>query len=163
LVLAETGGKSWKNSEYFTQTLLPDYMVEHPHETGEWDVVYDARGHFVEPHVRMRLGLGTIDVRKYVACWHDGDAAKDLGVEIDEIYPTKGPTNRYRFALFIEKGVRQRTKRRTPLKTKELIAELNPLLRGWGEYYKRSHVRKLRSMKRLRARSAAIDRCGNAT
>ena len=39
--------------------------------------------------------------------------------------------------------VRQRTKRTTPLKTKELIAGLNPLLRGWGEYYKRAHVRKL--------------------
>ena len=25
----------------------------------------------------------------------------------------------------------------------ELIAELNPLLRGWGEYYKRAQVRKL--------------------
>jgi RNA-directed DNA polymerase len=39
--------------------------------------------------------------------------------------------------------VRQRTKRKAPLKTKELIAELNPLLRGWGEYYKRAHVRSL--------------------
>ena len=39
--------------------------------------------------------------------------------------------------------VRQRTKRRIPLKTKELIAEQNPLLRGWGEYDKRAHVRLL--------------------
>jgi group II intron reverse transcriptase/maturase len=39
--------------------------------------------------------------------------------------------------------VRARTKRRAPLKTKELIEELNPVLRGWGHYYKRAHVRKL--------------------
>jgi len=39
--------------------------------------------------------------------------------------------------------VRQRTKRTKPLQTKELIAELNPLVRGWGEYYKRAQVRKL--------------------
>jgi RNA-directed DNA polymerase len=39
--------------------------------------------------------------------------------------------------------VRARTRRRIPLTTQRLIAELNPLLRGWGEYYKRAHVRKL--------------------
>jgi group II intron reverse transcriptase/maturase len=39
--------------------------------------------------------------------------------------------------------VRQRTKRTTPLSTEQLIAGLNPLVRGWGEYYKRAHVRKL--------------------
>jgi RNA-directed DNA polymerase len=39
--------------------------------------------------------------------------------------------------------VRQRTKRKVPLRTKELIQELNPLLRGWGEYYKKAHVRRL--------------------
>jgi RNA-directed DNA polymerase len=39
--------------------------------------------------------------------------------------------------------VRALTRRRVPLKTKELIEGLNPILRGWGNYYKKAHVRKL--------------------
>jgi RNA-directed DNA polymerase len=39
--------------------------------------------------------------------------------------------------------VRALTRRRVPLKTKELIEGLNPILRGWGNYYQKAHVRKL--------------------
>lgn len=39
--------------------------------------------------------------------------------------------------------VRQRTQRRVPMNTEELIQWINPVLRGWGTYFKRAHVRKL--------------------
>ena len=37
----------------------------------------------------------------------------------------------------------QLTKRRAPLSTEQIIAEMNPIVRGWGQYYKRSRVRRL--------------------
>ena len=39
--------------------------------------------------------------------------------------------------------LRARTKRTVPLSTAELIAEINPILRGWGNYFCKAHVRKL--------------------
>lgn len=39
--------------------------------------------------------------------------------------------------------VRSLTRRNVPLPTAALVERLNPILRGWGEYYKRAHVRKL--------------------
>ena len=36
---------------YFSQTLLPNYINEH-RECADWDVVYDDRGHFMEPHTK---------------------------------------------------------------------------------------------------------------
>ena len=52
---------------YFSQTLLPDYIEEHG---VDWDVVYDARGHFEEPHTNRRIGCGTIEVGNYL---HGGE------------------------------------------------------------------------------------------
>ena len=52
-------------------------------------------------------------------------------------YPTEKSIRRFR------DRVRALTRRCAPLKTKDLIKELNPTLRGWGEYYKRAHVRTL--------------------
>ena len=39
--------------------------------------------------------------------------------------------------------IRQRTRRKSPVSTREMIAELNPVIRGWGQYYCKAHVRKL--------------------
>src|SRR5712664_1229514 len=51
------------DDNYFTQTLLPDYQDEHGLD---WDVIYDARGHFVEPR-EYSFGIGTLEVRSYLA------------------------------------------------------------------------------------------------
>src|SRR5204862_3285903 len=51
------------DDQYFCQTLLPDYMKEYEEETADWDVVFDERGHFTEPHTGRMFGLGTLKVR----------------------------------------------------------------------------------------------------
>jgi len=39
--------------------------------------------------------------------------------------------------------IRRRTRRRVPLTTAQLIQEINPIIRGWGNYYCKAHVRRL--------------------
>ncbi len=88
-------------SEYFTQTLLPDYMRERGCE--DWDVVFDARGHFTEPHTKKTVPLGTLDVRNYLRGITTGDNSDLSYEEVDDEYPTCGPANRFSAVLFIEK------------------------------------------------------------
>ena len=57
-------GESSLDSQYFTQVLLPEYMEEHGCD--DWNVAYDARGNFHEPHTKKKVPLGTIDVRGYL-------------------------------------------------------------------------------------------------
>jgi DNA topoisomerase VI subunit B len=102
-VLALTGGKCWKHSSYFTQTLLPEFIEAHPELTADWDVVYDARGHLVEPHTGERIDLGTLQVREYIGGWTLACPDTPPEVVLSTRCPTKGPANRYRFALFVEK------------------------------------------------------------
>jgi DNA topoisomerase VI subunit B len=100
-VLAETGGKCWSSSSYFTQTLLPDFMKAY--ETDDWNVVFDARGHFQEPHDGARVDLGTLDVCRYLASRAQDPKNLSPASLIATGFPTVGPENRYDFALFIEK------------------------------------------------------------
>jgi hypothetical protein len=94
-------------SKYFCQTLLPDYIREHADETATWDVVFDARGHFTEPHTNLIVPLGTIAVREYLGKVVEHKAADlellDSFPEIPPLHPTCGPQNRYAAILFIEK------------------------------------------------------------
>ena len=61
LVQAATGERL--QDQYFIQNLLPSYLAEH---AVNWDVVYDERGHFEEPHTEETVGLGTLAVRAYL-------------------------------------------------------------------------------------------------
>ena len=39
--------------------------------------------------------------------------------------------------------IRARTRRKAPVTTRELIDQINPVIRGWGQYYRKAHVRRL--------------------
>jgi hypothetical protein len=103
LVLNLTGGKCWKRSDYFTQTLLPNFIAAHPELTASWDVVFDDRGHLIEPHTRHRIGLGTVAVRGYIREWSADVSSEVDSPTLEHRCPTRGPANRYTHALFIEK------------------------------------------------------------
>ena len=83
---------------YFSQTLLPDYIEEHG---VDWDVVYDARGHFLEPHTNRRIGCGTIEVGNYLHAMKEPEIVSaefaDANIEII------GPSGNLSAALFCEK------------------------------------------------------------
>ena len=99
-ILQITGKKSL-DDHYFTQALLPDYIQAHPKETADWDVVFDDRGSFTEPHTGRVVPLGTVEVRKYIG--ERPTSEKPASVSVGLMFPTVGPLNRYRDILFIEK------------------------------------------------------------
>ena len=95
--IQEKTRKPLKDS-YFTQTLLPNYVMEH---NLAWNVIFDARGHFVEPHDGKNFGIGTLEVRNYLATLHDHRiveaAFKEAKIE------TCGPNGNFSALLFVEK------------------------------------------------------------
>ena len=89
-------GENHLTDSYFTQSLLIEYMEVK--DCSDWDIIWDARGHFVEPHTRHRVELGTLEVRQYLGLRPSFDPPKT-----SLMFPTVGPKNRYRCILYIEK------------------------------------------------------------
>jgi hypothetical protein len=96
-VIQERTGKQL-DDQYFTQTLLPDYMEEHD---VDWDVVFDDRGHLREPHTGHGIGLGTLSVRHYQSKIGQFDF-KEPSFSSGGIV-TRGPSGFFGAVLFIEK------------------------------------------------------------
>ena len=63
----------------------------------------------------------------------------------------KSKINKYNlYAYFIHKSIKRfmdeirlRTKRKIPLTMKELIDNINPVIKRWGNYFRKAHVRKI--------------------
>jgi hypothetical protein len=89
------------DDHYFTQTLLPDYIEAHPEAAVNWDVVFDDRGSFIEPHTGRVVPLGTVEVRQYLGERPQPATPASLGAGL--MLETVGAANRYRDVLFIEK------------------------------------------------------------
>jgi hypothetical protein len=67
----------------------------------DWDVVYDDRGHFIEPHTGHIIGLGTISVREYL-----GELAAPKLIApgfAPGAAETRGPDGCFGAVLFVEK------------------------------------------------------------
>jgi hypothetical protein len=77
---------------------LPDYIEEHG---VSWRVVYDARGHFEEPHTERRIGCGTIEVGNYL---HAMRKPKITEPDFDDAkVDIVGPSGNLAGVLFCEK------------------------------------------------------------
>ena len=67
----------------------------------DWDVVYDDRGHFTEPHTKRVIGLGTLNVRGYLS------RIGRLKLEEADFDPasvkTYGPDGCFGAVLYVEK------------------------------------------------------------
>jgi hypothetical protein len=96
--IQEMMGGQQLDGQYFTQTLLPDYIEEYG---VEWDITYDDRGHFTEPHTGLSFGLGTINVRDYLSKVSAPILEQPSFAEARIV--TRGPDGRFGAVLFIEK------------------------------------------------------------
>ncbi len=85
------------DSGRFIQEFLVDYMNGRP----EWRVAFDDRGHLVEPHTGLEIGLGTVAVKDYIESYAEPESIEGgfAGAHI----VTHGPIGRYGGILYIEK------------------------------------------------------------
>ena len=77
------------NDDYFTQTLLPNYVNEFDPPWRD-KVAYDDRGHFTEPHTGKMVGVGTVAVRHYLGNMAEPEIKAAFETKIECAAPVGG-------------------------------------------------------------------------
>lgn len=89
------------NRQDFNQRLLPEFMEENPELTANWDILYDDRGHFFDPHTGEVISLGTKAVRRYLNSVVEPEFCPP-NLQSANV-TTRGPHGGYGALLYIEK------------------------------------------------------------
>jgi hypothetical protein len=98
MMLELTGLTSFTDG-YFTGTLLPQFLQDHPTLTDRWKVAYDKRGAVIQPHTGQSVGLGTIDIDRMTSQFKLEPMSKLTSFN----YTNASPEMRFSGVLFVEK------------------------------------------------------------
>jgi hypothetical protein len=97
--LLELTGLEQIGYSWFAGEVVPRHLDGNPELAG-YDVLYDERGHFIEPHTRTHRGLSTLGVRSYLAAQGHDDSLRMPS----DLWPTiAGDGCRYGAVLIVEK------------------------------------------------------------
>ncbi len=95
--ILEITGKKSLDDQYFCQKIMTEFIEAN---SRDWDIAWDDRGHFHEPHTHKRIGLGTLAVRDYLNKTTNICCSE---LELKATITTKGPEGRFGAILYIEK------------------------------------------------------------
>ena len=120
-------------SQWIRRVEDPGHAEKHPAREPEDPVVVHGATRWAGGRTRGAVSPSSTAIGSHTA--HSTDEAAEQKRGIAGALCVRNPVRR-----FMDQ-VRPLARRRVPLQTKELIAELNPVLREWGHYYKRAPVR----------------------
>jgi hypothetical protein len=98
-------------ADYFSQTLLIQYMNQNPSETASWKITASPRGTLSIPNTGrkdIRIPCGTVAIEEYLAhrgeeCDPLSDIEEDDELFLDVQWPSLAEGQRYQAVLYIEK------------------------------------------------------------
>ena len=89
----------------FSQKVLVQYMTRHPKTTANWKITANPRGAFVVPNAghEVHVPCGTIQIEKHMRKAMRACDPFDIDAELDVVWPSLAPGQRYAAVLYIEK------------------------------------------------------------